>query len=476
MLPNDVQKARLVVLAADPLEQLWPVSTPQCPYTFVAGDDGYSPFERLLKTCVGIFNNCPPIVVTLPCALDVARNQASRALPTNTDFIVVPPGTSIGIQATLASAIAARSARDQNLVFLPATLDVTDNAEAHAAILALGASLTGSKARAHLLGHISPVIANMPAIVLQNKATMPGWQTVQRVFLPSNSDDPQDVELRQLQSIAVPNGAAAAQASTLLEMLHKASPINLQACNNALTLAETPAADITIPKASFLSLTADLDIAQIMQAHHNQLAVRIVSRAVRAITNWDDKRAQRPQIMSGKNVVAIAKSAERLERISYGGNTLILEPGEGSKVSFPKDQGTSQSPGNQPENASPQDVAYRNIGTFLDRDVWQVTIQPGVSTAPECHFRRCEQWLVVDGEGECHIEDEIIAAKAGVIIDLPEGKFHFLVNNGHRPLQIIETRSGLIRDEDDRIIVANALSNAEAPGLTPALDGEVKTA
>jgi len=81
--------------------------------------------------------------------------------------------------------------------------------------------------------------------------------------------------------------------------------------------------------------------------------------------------------------------------------------------------------------------------------VKQIIIKPGQAPSYQYHFKRSEVWVVVQGEGELKINDEIQSVKKWDAIIVPVEAKHQIKNTGTENLIFIEVQIGDYFGEDD---------------------------
>lgn len=97
----------------------------------------------------------------------------------------------------------------------------------------------------------------------------------------------------------------------------------------------------------------------------------------------------------------------------------------------------------------------RPWGTFenlLDTDyckVKQIIIKPGEAPSYQYHFKREEVWVVVQGEGELKLNDNLTPVKLHQVIHIPKEAKHQIQNTGNEDLVFIEVQLGEYFGEDD---------------------------
>jgi mannose-1-phosphate guanylyltransferase/mannose-1-phosphate guanylyltransferase/mannose-6-phosphate isomerase len=79
----------------------------------------------------------------------------------------------------------------------------------------------------------------------------------------------------------------------------------------------------------------------------------------------------------------------------------------------------------------------------------QITVDSGQQMSYQSHTRRQEHWLIISGEAEVVLNDQIHKLKAGDSINIPVGAKHRIRNPGSEPLQFIEVQTGTYFGEDD---------------------------
>lgn len=78
-----------------------------------------------------------------------------------------------------------------------------------------------------------------------------------------------------------------------------------------------------------------------------------------------------------------------------------------------------------------------------------ITVDPGQRISYQSHDRRAEHWIVVAGEGEVTLNDEIRKVKAGDYIFIPLKAKHRISCTGAKALQFVEVQVGDYFGEDD---------------------------
>jgi mannose-6-phosphate isomerase len=81
--------------------------------------------------------------------------------------------------------------------------------------------------------------------------------------------------------------------------------------------------------------------------------------------------------------------------------------------------------------------------------VKQIIIKPGQAPSYQYHFKRSEVWVVVQGEGELKMNDEIQSVRKWDAVIVPVEAKHQIKNTGTEDLIFIEVQLGEYFGEDD---------------------------
>tara|TARA_Y100001973_G_C5095396_1_gene279733 strand:+ start:488 stop:838 length:351 start_codon:yes stop_codon:yes gene_type:complete len=100
-------------------------------------------------------------------------------------------------------------------------------------------------------------------------------------------------------------------------------------------------------------------------------------------------------------------------------------------------------------------IESRPWGIFenlLDKEyckVKEITIKPGQAPSYQYHFKRSEVWVIIKGQGQLKLNDEIIEVGPKKIIHVPLEAKHQIKNTGQEDLVFIEVQLGEYFGEDD---------------------------
>lgn len=81
--------------------------------------------------------------------------------------------------------------------------------------------------------------------------------------------------------------------------------------------------------------------------------------------------------------------------------------------------------------------------------VKKLFVKPGAKLSLQLHHKRCEHWVVVQGQASVVNGDENLTLSKGQSTYIPVETRHSLANNTTSPLEIIEVQSGSYLGEDD---------------------------
>ena len=81
--------------------------------------------------------------------------------------------------------------------------------------------------------------------------------------------------------------------------------------------------------------------------------------------------------------------------------------------------------------------------------VKKIEIEPGHRLSLQYHHHRSEHWLVIEGEGEVEIDEQILSIKQRSHVHIPLKAVHRVKNTGEELLIILELQQGDLLDEED---------------------------
>jgi len=142
-----------------------------------------------------------------------------------------------------------------------------------------------------------------------------------------------------------------------------------------------------------------------------------------------------------------------LEVVETADALLVLRKGEGQKL---------REVVNALKKSNPQMVVSHSFeerpwGRFeviLDTAYFKskkITVWAGHRLSYQSHTKRAEHWVIVKGEAEVTLNDEIIKLKVGEHVHIPLGAKHRIANYGKEAMEFIEVQTGTYFGEDDII-------------------------
>ena len=80
--------------------------------------------------------------------------------------------------------------------------------------------------------------------------------------------------------------------------------------------------------------------------------------------------------------------------------------------------------------------------------VKRIIVHPGKRLSLQKHEHRDEHWVIVQGEGQFTLDDDVTPIAAGDRLHIPREGVHRIENDGDEPLVFIETQLGVCREDD----------------------------
>ncbi|MEL6437265.1 MAG: cupin domain-containing protein [Pseudomonadota bacterium] len=448
-------QVRFVILAADKLEQLWPVSTPERSFALVSGPDGKSPFAKLLTATHDADAEADVMVIAATHALDDVMRALHDSPWQQWGLVSVDPTCASGVLIVLAGLIAARENRNRRIVFLPANLLASTHMKLADTIktMSLGDPLAPDAtciAGQVINGALTTDTATSGTRLLVDRLPRPGWHKLHG--LANSADANNGTEAVEIAA----TGFMSTRPGPLIDLVHRTAPIIVQACSNALALARSSGNGVLFPQNSFLTLAGDLDFAHMFANHPFRARARLLDEQVSVARSWDDRLARdnAPQdVAAGLQLGGFSAASV----IQFAGRTLVLEPGHASEVAFPtRRAGTEPS-----DNSVIAAVRYDTLACGREADLWRLCLPVGTQTQPECHFTREEHLLVVEGTVSVTVDGISQNARPGDHICIERGALHAIENIGVGTACVIEARYGEIRDEGDRVTIPDGFNTTK---------------
>ena len=100
-------------------------------------------------------------------------------------------------------------------------------------------------------------------------------------------------------------------------------------------------------------------------------------------------------------------------------------------------------------------IEHRPWGSFeilLDTEyckVKRIIVKPKQRLSYQCHYKRDECWVIVQGEATVTLDDKIHTFIEGQVVQIEYGTKHRVENKTDKDLIFIETQTGTYFGEDD---------------------------
>ena len=98
---------------------------------------------------------------------------------------------------------------------------------------------------------------------------------------------------------------------------------------------------------------------------------------------------------------------------------------------------------------------YRPWGHYIsikENSEWKVKmifVKPKAKLSLQRHKYRSEHWIIVEGDAIVQLEHKMISLSKNQSTYIPKGSKHRIINDGHKPLVLIEVQTGSYLGEDD---------------------------
>ncbi len=92
---------------------------------------------------------------------------------------------------------------------------------------------------------------------------------------------------------------------------------------------------------------------------------------------------------------------------------------------------------------------YEILSESDDYKVKRISVDPGERLSYQSHQKRSEHWIVVRGEGEVILDDQVVPVKRGTHVFIPFEVKHRICNTGTTQLEFVEVQVGTYFGEDD---------------------------
>ncbi|MFA6265598.1 MAG: mannose-1-phosphate guanylyltransferase/mannose-6-phosphate isomerase [Pseudolabrys sp.] len=451
-----------VLLAGGAGTRLWPVSRDALPKQFLPLIGERSTYqETLLRVQDAMF--APPIVITGPNFHFFAKRQAEE-IGVDATVVIEPLRRDSGPAIAAATAVARQRDPDAVVLALAADHIILDTDKFRATCLAGRAAAETGKIVTFGITPTEPKTSY--GYILPGEDLGNGVHTVARfVEKPDAATAARYVHDGYLWN----SGNFLFRADVLLAELARFQPEMAEAVEAAAAQATTDLGFLRLDPDAF-ARAPQISIDYAVMEKTDRAAVIAGNFRWSDIGSWDALFDIMPRD-DGGNVVhgpvvtmdatdCVVHSDGRLTTL-IGVKDLVVVSTSDAVMVVPRERSQDVrklvdrlKAANQPE-ATVHKRVHRPWGYYESVDmgdrfqVKRIVVMPGGMLSLQKHRHRSEHWVVVRGNAEVTIGDEIRAVHENESIYIPIGTVHRLANNGKIPLELIEVQTGSYLGEDD---------------------------
>jgi len=92
---------------------------------------------------------------------------------------------------------------------------------------------------------------------------------------------------------------------------------------------------------------------------------------------------------------------------------------------------------------------YETLSEAPGNKVKRIHVNPGQQLSLQKHRQRAEHWIVVLGQAQVTLGEQVLTLEIGAHVDIAIGQVHRLANRDATPVEIIEVQFGAYLGEDD---------------------------
>ncbi|MGD9920298.1 MAG: mannose-1-phosphate guanylyltransferase/mannose-6-phosphate isomerase [Variibacter sp.] len=463
-----------IILSGGAGSRLWPLSRASKPKQFLSFNGERSLFQQTLARCSGPIFDARPIVVGADAHRFLLAEDLLR-IGVEADILLEPAARNscAAIAAGCLQALA-RSAEATVLV-LAADHHIPD-ASAFAAAVAEG--LADARAGHLLTFGIRP---DRPAVAYGY--ILPGGRLEKAAAVARFVEKPSPEEARRYlaEGYLWNSGNFLFRADTFLAELGKFEPELLAAVRAAHETAQTDLDFLRLGPAFTQARSVSVDYA--LMEKTAAAGVLAVDYAWSDVGSWDAVAATLPGDAAGNTVVGDAVIVEATGNIVHSQDrlTALVDTHDMVVVStrdcllvMPKARAEDVKPLVARLQAQARVEAHEGLQIFrpwgnyeqLDTGngyrVKRIVVSPGGTLSLQKHRHRSEHWVVVEGEAEATVGDDVRTLRPGQSIYVPLGAVHRLANRGTEPIVLIEVQTGDYLGEDDIVRLEDVYNRAPA--------------
>lgn len=161
--------------------------------------------------------------------------------------------------------------------------------------------------------------------------------------------------------------------------------------------------------------------------------------------------SDRAHVLSHRNRKVALIDCPDVNVIDTEDATLVFKTGSSEKVKAVYEELVKRNA----REATEHPFEFRPWGDFevlRDTDAFKskvIHVLPGQRLSYQSHAKRAEHWIIIRGQAEVTLNDQIFRPKAGEHIFIPQGAKHRMSNPGTEPVEFVEVQVGSYFGEDD---------------------------
>lgn len=103
---------------------------------------------------------------------------------------------------------------------------------------------------------------------------------------------------------------------------------------------------------------------------------------------------------------------------------------------------------------------YETLSEVPGNKVKRIRVHPGQQLSLQKHQQRAEHWVVVLGQAQVTVGEQVLTLAPGAHVDIAIGQVHRLANRSAAPVEIIEVQFGSYLGEDDIVRLSDDYKRA----------------
>ncbi len=275
---------RPVILAASRQRRLWPLSTPETPFSLRSINGRSSLLLRLLQALGANPAFGSPIVILAQSATRLGVTEITRIRP-DAMIILVPDSIGSGISSLLAAIEVSNSCASRHIALIPASFFATDLTEAIGSLAAIAAHCSQVDQVA-LMACRSNTVTGSFKVELDSRVQYSSLFRIKRLHRDISEET--TALLNETNSLLYASGPALVSTLSLLKHIQSNFPTTYVACHNAVKLSEKYG-QTHRPQSDFLSFAGRPSIHEYFQSVLPSLQAFIGNPDWRTIETFKDQ-------------------------------------------------------------------------------------------------------------------------------------------------------------------------------------------